>query len=68
MNNQFHSVDSKVIENVTLQAIQTDNLFPEQTLDYSLPIFVEDKSIPTSSQDTWLTIEFGYDPTVEPNL
>jgi hypothetical protein len=40
MDDKFHSIDPKCIENVTVEDIQTGNLFPDDVLDYSVPISV----------------------------
>jgi hypothetical protein len=66
-NPQFHTVDEETLESFTLQDIQSGNAFPDQVLDYSRLVPTYDQRIPRSRQDTWLTVEFGFDPTIMPH-
>jgi len=65
---KFHNVNPESLNEITIQDIQSGNLFPDETLNYSLPIPTHDQSIPHSSQDAWLTVEHGFDSTVLPNV
>jgi hypothetical protein len=62
----FHNADPESLKQITVEDIQSGNIFPNQKLDYSTPVPTRDQSIPRSTQDTWLTIEFAKDLSVEP--
>jgi hypothetical protein len=62
----FHNVDPESLKQITVKDIQSGNIFPEQKLDYSIPVPTRNQSIPRSSQDPWLMIEFANDVSAQP--
>lgn len=67
MNDPISSrVDRESLQKISIEDIQSGNIFPDQKIDYSIPVPTQDTRIPQSKQDSWLTIEFGHDLSVLP--
>lgn len=70
MMNDQHSpkVDLGYLQSITVEDIQSGNLFPNQKIDYAIPIPTQSQRISHSHQDLWLTIEWGADSSVLPDV
>ncbi len=63
---KFHNVDPASLQGISIADIQAGNIFPDQKLDYAIPVPTQHQSIPQGGKNSWLAIEFGADPALLP--
>lgn len=56
---QFHTVEAKSLESITVDAILTGKSISPSELDYSVAIPTTDQRLPDHSRESWLVAEMG---------
>lgn len=56
---QFHTVEAKLLESITVDDILTGKSISPNQLDYSVPVPTTDQRLPDRSREPWLVAEMG---------